>query len=85
MRWFEGKEEGEIVVGGNGGGIQSNQLNDPTEEKKREYFYVNEQQWIEITQNYSHLFDKIICLNDSFDSIFLQLETLVKDVKIKLI
>ncbi|CAF1323597.1 unnamed protein product [Adineta steineri] len=73
MRWCEGKEEGEIVVGGNETGG----------DKKREYFYVNEQQWIEIKQNYSHLFDKIIYLNDSFDSIFLQLKSLVKDVQIK--
>ncbi|CAF0985291.1 unnamed protein product, partial [Adineta steineri] len=29
MRWCEGKEEGEIVVGGNGHGNQSNQLNGP--------------------------------------------------------
>ncbi|CAF4234719.1 unnamed protein product, partial [Adineta steineri] len=29
MRWCEGKEEGEVVVGGNGKGIQSNQLNSP--------------------------------------------------------
>ncbi|CAF0998952.1 unnamed protein product [Adineta steineri] len=29
MRWCEGKEEGEIIVGGNGQGNQSNQLNGP--------------------------------------------------------
>jgi MAGUK p55 subfamily protein 5 len=61
-----------------------------TIEKLRESFDVNEQQWIEIEetsrlieQNYSHLFDKIICLNDSFDSVFSQLKSLVKDVQIK--
>ncbi|CAF4268828.1 unnamed protein product, partial [Adineta steineri] len=31
IRWYEGKEEGEIVVGGNGYGNQSNQLNGPTD------------------------------------------------------
>ncbi|CAF4282212.1 unnamed protein product, partial [Adineta steineri] len=31
MRWCEGKEEGEIVVGGNGKGDQSNQLNSPSD------------------------------------------------------
>ncbi|CAF1386168.1 unnamed protein product [Adineta steineri] len=30
MRWFEGKEEGEIVVGRYGRGNQPNQLNKPT-------------------------------------------------------
>ncbi|CAF4168200.1 unnamed protein product, partial [Adineta steineri] len=30
MRWCEGDEEGEIVVGGNGQGNQSNQLNLPS-------------------------------------------------------
>ncbi|CAF4403258.1 unnamed protein product, partial [Adineta steineri] len=30
MRWCEGDEEGEIVVGGNGWGNQSNQLRCPT-------------------------------------------------------
>ncbi|CAF4398867.1 unnamed protein product, partial [Adineta steineri] len=30
MRWCEGKEEGEIVVGGNGQGNQSRQMNFPT-------------------------------------------------------
>lgn len=61
-----------------------------TIEKLREYFYVTEQQWNEIEdksrlieQNYSHLFDKIISLNDSLDSIFLQLKSLVNDVQIK--
>ncbi|CAF1038088.1 unnamed protein product [Adineta steineri] len=61
-----------------------------TIEKLREYFYVNEQQWIEIEQvsrqieqNYSHLFDKIIYLNQSFDEIFSQLKSLVKHVQIK--
>ncbi|CAF1281162.1 unnamed protein product, partial [Adineta steineri] len=29
MRWCEGKKEGEIIVGGNGEGKQSNQLNRP--------------------------------------------------------
>ncbi|CAF4277236.1 unnamed protein product, partial [Adineta steineri] len=29
MRWCEGNEAGEIVVGGNGQGNQSNQLNGP--------------------------------------------------------
>ncbi|CAF4384033.1 unnamed protein product, partial [Adineta steineri] len=29
MRWCEGDEEGEIVVGGNGWGNQSNQLKGP--------------------------------------------------------
>ncbi|CAF1163859.1 unnamed protein product [Rotaria sordida] len=61
-----------------------------TIEKLREYFYVNEQQWIDIEdksrfieQNYSHLFDKIIYLNDSFDYVFSQLKFLVKDVQTK--
>ncbi|CAF3396789.1 unnamed protein product [Rotaria socialis] len=61
-----------------------------TIEKLREYFYVNDQQWIEIEeksrfieQNYSHLFDKIIYLNDSFDYVFSQLKFLVKDVQTK--
>ncbi|CAF0773238.1 unnamed protein product [Adineta steineri] len=54
-----------------------------TIEKLREYFYVNEQQWIKIEQNYSYLFDKIICLNDSFDSIVLQFKFLIKHVQIK--
>ncbi|CAF0723200.1 unnamed protein product [Adineta steineri] len=31
MRWCEGDEEGEIIVGGNGEGIQSNQLNYPND------------------------------------------------------
>ncbi|CAF0838130.1 unnamed protein product [Adineta steineri] len=31
MRWCEGDEEGEVVVGGNGQGNQSNQLNLPSE------------------------------------------------------
>ncbi|CAF4633113.1 unnamed protein product, partial [Rotaria sp. Silwood2] len=59
-----------------------------TIEKLREYFYVNQQQWIEIEeksrlieQNYSNLFDKIIYLNDSFDYVFSQLKFLVKDVQ----
>ncbi|CAF1361382.1 unnamed protein product, partial [Adineta steineri] len=30
MGWCEGKEEGEIVVGENGGGSQSNQLYGPS-------------------------------------------------------
>ncbi|CAF4170385.1 unnamed protein product, partial [Adineta steineri] len=30
MRWCEGDEEGEVVVGGNGQGNQSNQLNLPS-------------------------------------------------------
>ncbi|CAF3764938.1 unnamed protein product, partial [Adineta steineri] len=30
MRWCEGEKEGEIVVGGNGKGNQTNQLNGPT-------------------------------------------------------
>ncbi|CAF3791507.1 unnamed protein product [Rotaria sp. Silwood1] len=57
-------------------------------EKLREYFYVNEQQWIDIEdksrlieQNYSHLFDKTIYLSDSFDYVFSQLKFLVKDVQ----
>ncbi|CAF3350478.1 unnamed protein product [Rotaria socialis] len=57
-------------------------------EKLREYFYVNNQQWIEIEeksrfieQNYAHLSDKIIYLNDSFGYIFSQLKFLVKDVQ----
>ncbi|CAF4303436.1 unnamed protein product, partial [Adineta steineri] len=29
MRWCEGNDEAEIVVGGNGNGNQSNQLNGP--------------------------------------------------------
>ncbi|CAF4581406.1 unnamed protein product [Rotaria socialis] len=59
-------------------------------EKLREYFYVNNQQWIEIEeksrfieQNYAHLSDKIIYLNDSFGYIFSQLKFLVKDVQTK--
>jgi len=58
--------------------------------KLREHFYVNEQQWNEIQDksrlielNYSHLFDQIICLNDSLDSVFSQLKILVKDVQTK--
>ncbi|CAF3282887.1 unnamed protein product [Rotaria socialis] len=57
-------------------------------EKLREYFYVNNQQWIEIEeksrfieQNYAHLSDKIIYLNDSFGYIFSQLKFLVKDAQ----
>lgn len=59
-------------------------------EKLREYIYVNEQQWIEIQnksrfieQNYLHLFDKTILLNESFQSIFSQLKFLVQDVQSK--
>jgi DNA-binding beta-propeller fold protein YncE len=30
MRWSKGSKEGQIIVGGNGSGQQSNQLNYPT-------------------------------------------------------
>jgi hypothetical protein len=29
MRWVKGATQGSIIVGGNGRGVQSNQLNDP--------------------------------------------------------
>lgn len=59
-------------------------------DKLREYLPVSEQQWTEIEvkartieENYAHLFDQILLLNESFESIFAQLKSLVQLVQNK--